>query len=148
MAENLKQLIENRSHTGFKLVIGFYAELKHGLWGCFPAIESGTGEMIFTTDPDLIKRVCENLPPRRFNFGTQILYVNEETGVAFSVIGTKDHELEKATPFQLLTQRRFDELMRMEKPFKWAPGLVGDDMSAEEFRETLEAAQKKLAPQN
>jgi hypothetical protein len=137
-AATLKELIENGAdQKGFILAIGYYVELQHHLMGCFPAIESKTTEMVITTDLKLLKRVCETLTPRRSKFVTQLLYVNPETGTAYSIL----ENLEEATPFQILTQARFDELMKGKQPaFKWAPGLVGDDMSLQEFREALETA--------
>lgn len=44
-------------------------------------------------------------------------------------------------PKEILTREDFDKFTSGgEKPFKWAPGLVGDDMNHEEFSDTLKAA--------
>jgi hypothetical protein len=143
--KSLKEFLAEKNHHGaFRLAIGHYAELQHGLMGTFPAIESESGEVVMTTDPELLKRVCATLPPRQFKFGTQLIYVNILTGVAYSILGTTELALEKAIPFQTLTQTRFEELIKQKRPFKWAPGLVGNDMTAEEFKETLEVAAAKV----
>jgi len=140
----LLELVEKENHDGFRLAVGHFAELDHSLMGNFPAIESKSKEMVMTTDLDLLKKVCETLPPRRFKFGTQLIYVNPETGIAYSILGTNKSSLERAEAFQILTQERFQELTKNEKPFKWAPGLVSNNMSLEEFKETLQVASSKL----
>jgi len=142
--KTLKELVGKENHNGFRLAVGHFAELDHGLMGNFPAIESESKEMIITTDFELLKQICATLSPRRFKFGTQLIYVNPETGIAYSMLGTDEEALERATPFQTLTQVRFQELSQKEKPFKWAPGLVGNDMTPEEFVETLQAATSKF----
>jgi hypothetical protein len=140
LPQTLKELITQNSHDGFKLAIGHYAELKHGCMGFFPVIESATRNMVITTDLELLKRVCSTLMPRRFQFGTQLIYINPKKGIAYSILKTDKLALEKATPFQVLTEARFQQLSKKKKPFMWAPGLVSDDMSHEEFQETLKAA--------
>lgn len=137
----LKEFLEKGDHTGFRLAVGYCVALKHGLMGFFPAIESESCEMVTTIDLELLKRVWKTLTPRRSELQTQLLYVNPNTGVAFSILGSDEYNLEKSEQYQILTQARFDELVRGKKPaFKWAPGLVGDDMSRTEFLETLVAA--------
>ena len=142
--KTLKELVGKENHNGFRLAVGHFAELDHGLMGNFPAIESESKEMIITTDFELLKQLCGTLSPRRFKFGTQLIYVNPETGIAYSILGTKESSLKEATPFQTLTQTRFQEFSKKEEPFKWAPGLVGNDMTPEEFQETLQVAASAL----
>jgi len=115
---NLKKFLAEKKHGGFKLQIGYFAELKHELMGCFPAIENDTGEVVITTDFELLKQVCATLPPRPFKIITQLLYFDELTGQAYSILGTDRAALAKATPFETLTRRRFDKLCQKEKPFK------------------------------
>jgi hypothetical protein len=136
----LKELIAQENHYGFRLAMGHYAELKHGLMGTFPAIESKSGNMIMTTDLELLKQVCATLPARQFRFGAQLIYVNIESGVAYPVLDTYEQSLERSKPFKTFTRERFEELSKMECPFRWTPGLVSNDMSAEDFADTLRAA--------
>ncbi len=136
----LKGLLEKEANNEFKLAVGYFAELKHGLMGNFPAIENESEEMVITTDFELLKQVCAMLTPRPFKFGTQLIYVNRETGIAYSILSTDAKKLGESTPFQTLTRTRFQELIKKEKPFKWAPGLVGKGITKEEFKETLELA--------
>ena len=51
----------------------------------------------------------------------------------------------RAVPLHLLTEKEFQDLIsKCEHPFKWAPGLISNDMSSEEFLETIESARKKI----
>jgi hypothetical protein len=141
----LKELIEKGDHAGFRLMVGYYVELTHGLMGFFPAIESQSEKMVVTVDPELLKRVWKTLTPRRSKASTQLTYANAETGVAY-FIPEKYQQLEESKPFGILTYGRFDELMAGPKPaFKWAPGLIGPGMSKKEFEETLQAALAEAA---
>jgi hypothetical protein len=139
-ASTLKELLAEGVHDGFRLAVAHYAELEHGLMGFFPAIESESGKMVMTLDPELLKQVCATLTARRFKFGTQLVYVNLKTGVAYSIHDTDKKALEESTPFQIFTKARFDELDKKKQPFKWAPGLVGAGMTAEEFEDALKSA--------
>jgi hypothetical protein len=144
LPKNIWELLGG-DHSDFRLAIGHYVELDHTLMGTFPAIERDSREMVLTTDFGLMREVCEMLTPRRSKFGTQLLYVNSE-GVAYSVLGIDEDSLKRGEPFQIMTRPRFNELkVASEKPFQWAPGLVGNDMNADEFREALEAAAKHHA---
>ena len=140
----LKEFLDQKDHSGFRLVVGYWAELAHGLMGNFPALESESGEMVMTTDINLLYQVCETLPRRRFKIRTQLLYANLETGEAYSILGLDQSSLEQSTRFQTLTPARFRQLNVNKCAFKWAPGLVGPLMSDQEFRETLEAAKVAL----
>lgn len=140
----LKEFIKIEDTSEFKLAIGHFVELAHNLMGSFPAIESQSKEMVMTTNLELLVRVCATLTARRLKFGTQLLYINPETGMAYSLLGTDECSLKRSTPFQTLTQSRFDELMKDGQPaFKWAPGLVGDDISGQKFLEALDTAAKE-----
>ncbi len=76
---------------------------------------------------------------------------NEEKGIAFDLGKIKEEEYgEKSnndTHIIILTRERFNKLTAKHRrskksPFKWAPGLVSNDMNREEFLDTLKAAKK------
>ncbi len=146
IAKGNQEFLAKGNHDGYRLMLAFYAELVHGLMGMFPVIESESEEMVITTDLNLLKKVLEKVSPRRFIIRTQLIYVHPETGMAFSILGTNKEALEKAKQYQTLTQPHFEQLCNAyPEPFKWAQGLVADDMSAEEFKETLEKAAQKIS---
>jgi len=138
--KTLKDLIRKEKHDGFKLAVGHFVALKHTLMGIFPAIESESEEIVMTTNFELIKKVCATLYSREFNFHTQLIYVNP-AGIAYSIINTDGKSLEKTTPYQTLTEKRFEELIsKNEKPFKWTPGLFGGYIPPEKFEKIIQEA--------
>lgn len=140
---NLAELIGG-PHEGYVLKWGYVLQLKHGLMGYFPAIVKNTKLQILSTDVELLKRVWKMLTPRQSEMTACLLYLNEKLQIAFPVLGTDQFYLKESQPLRLFLQADFDELtVGGKNPFGWAPGLVGDDMNLQEFRETIEAAAKE-----
>jgi len=87
------------------------------------------------------------LTPRKCKVSELRVLANEEQDIAFD-LGLINEKRLDGTPGEdahliVLTRERFDELVAesgKKSPFKWAPGLVGDDMNREEFVETLQLA--------
>lgn len=136
---NLKDLKEDKEAlTHYQIKPCYYLELKHGLMGFFPAIINGTKRMIITTDKGLIEKIWERLSPRKSIMNEDLFYVHKDGLVGYPAkhwVGD-----EKAEACHLMTQKEFDILTN---PFKWAPGLIGEDMSPLEFMETVKAASEK-----
>ncbi len=105
--------------------------------GSFPAIVADSGEMVICLDVELIKRIAECLPPRQFKIGTFLAITCIETGDCFDASDRLNSETES---FRALKEHEVEELLSRGDAFRWRPGLVGDDMSPEEFLATLQAA--------
>jgi hypothetical protein len=125
--------------SGYKIKTGFSLELEHGLWGYFPAIYRVTQRIVVAFDEDLIHEVWKTLSPRGSVLNRNDFYVNEDLGVCYPL--PREHRVASdCKPMRFLTKQQFDELMKTEQPFQWAPGLVGNGMTEQEFVQAIEAA--------
>lgn len=127
--------------VGYQLRVAYSLELTHGLMGYFPAIVAEEDRTILILEKDLLETVWKMLSPRRSQVNEDLVYANSEGTQAFLVGG---RNALSGTPMSLLTRAEFEQLTASgENPFKWTPGLVGDDMSQSEFADTLRAALKE-----
>lgn len=125
------------------LKTGYSLQLTHGLMGYFPVTVGDTERIVVTTDIKLIEDVWKTLPPRRSEISTCNFYVNEEIGIGFAVRGSTRSDNEQSEPFLLLGRAEFDALIAKDPhPFRWAPGLISNDMGHDEFIRTIELAIK------
>lgn len=138
--QNLLKLIQG-DQNGYVIKTGYSLQLEHSLMGYFPAICRDTQNVVVTFDLKLIEDVWHSLSPRQSQLNKTKFYVNKRAGICFPITGTSDYDMERSEAIYFLTRERFEELMaEQESPFSWAPGLFSDEMSLEEFRETIEAA--------
>ena len=78
---------------------------------------------------------------RRSKIGRGTGYVHKDNSVVFPILGTTPKDSEASEPQKILSSTALEELLAQNaNPFEWAPGLVGDDMTREEFIRTLESA--------
>ena len=140
LPKNIKEVVDG-NYEGYKLRRGYFLQLKHGLMGFFPAIIPGEDRVVVSLDPELLREVWAILPPRRSEMVSNLFYVNEELGVGFPILETNDFGMESSRPDKMLTREEFSALIAAEPtPFRWARGLVGNDMTREEFLETIKEA--------
>ena len=128
--------------AGWQLAKVYFLQLKHGLMGFFPAKVASTGGVVLCMDEKLLARMAEHLTPRQYVKSDVYMIVHVEQGIGFSLNDAGTTNLDREA-MPVLTEATFDRLVAEageKSPFKWAPGLVGDDMNAEEFRETLQGA--------
>lgn len=139
---NLFELLKG-DEPAYQIRPGYFAQLKHGLMGFFPAIfVDDPKRIVVTFSRGLIAKVLETLPPREFLVGENLFYIVEKFGVAFANIEDK----EQSVPYHYLTEDEFLQLTAdCKKPFKWAPGLLSDDMNLEEFMDTIGAIAAKTS---
>lgn len=124
----------------------YLLELKHGLMGFFPAIVKSEKRPIITTDRALLLRIWPMLSPRKSQVTKNLGYVNETLGLLYPILGNDEFYQEESKPQKLLTVEEFERVTRDgANPFGWAPGLIGDDMSHEDFRETIEATAREYS---
>ncbi|MCR4334016.1 MAG: hypothetical protein NUV60_03355 [Patescibacteria group bacterium] len=147
--ENFHELLQRPEKKDFEITAVYFLELSHahGLWGFFPAVfAADTKRMVLTPDVLLLKAVWETLTPRRSHIGQAYFCLNPALSIGYEVRGDSgSDEQKRSKPMQILTQEEFNRLIAEGgQPFQWAPGLVGDDMNADEFRQTIEAAQQTL----
>ncbi len=136
----LFNLLQRKDQQGFILALGYYVQLDHENAGMFPAIETESQAMIMTIDINLLRRVCQKLPPRQFKLGIQLLYVNPKSGMAYSIFGPDKRSLVKSVPFQSLTMKRFRILSRKKNPFSWcwqAPSSSREGIDQKLFNEAI-----------
>jgi len=140
MSENPKTFGEvmGRDLSGYKQVNAFFLELCHGLMGFFPALIAATEEVVVCLDKELLVKVAKTLPPRTCKQGDFLMLANIKGSFGFELNSRKK---EDAPALHILTESEFERRVKEEeRPFKWAPGLVSNYMTKEEFLETLEAA--------
>lgn len=138
---NLFELLKG-DESSYEIKPGFFAQLDHHLMGFFPAIfAEDRKRVVVTLSRELMIKVLETLPPRKFRIGENLFYVFKDHGVAYANIDDK----ESSTPDRYLTEEEFLKLTADgKKPFKWAPGLIGADMNEEEFLDSLKAVAAKV----
>lgn len=148
--QNLKNLLESEEKRNYELTVVYLLELEHGLMGQFPAMFRGTRHPVLTPNLELLAKVWRLLPPRRAKVNQGLFYINNVLGVGYPVLGSSEYDQEDSKPHELLTEREFEALVKTSgaEAFEWAPGLIGNDMSREEFIRTLEAAraQAQMGP--
>lgn len=133
--------VMDKDLAGFQQVEAHYLQLSHGLMGFFPALISETGEIVICLDRELLVKVMEKLPKRRSRIDKLQILANIPGQFGFEVGNPNGKDTQS---LHILTAEEFEQRVQQDKkPFKWAPGLVGDDMTEEEFRETLEMAMRK-----
>jgi hypothetical protein len=138
--ENLAELLKG-SQQGYEIRTGYSLQLKHGLMGYFPALYKGTRDIVVAFDRQLAQEVWKTMSPRQSKLDEGRFYVNDQIGICYPILGTTKYEEEESKPIVFLTREEFTGLMAADQhPFEWAPGLIGNDMSLAEFRQTLEAA--------
>jgi hypothetical protein len=138
-AANLKELVLGQNHHGFRLRVGYYAKIDHGLMGYHPIIEVSSREPVITTNLEILRTICLSLPPKTFKICTQLIYCSKMGGVAYSILGATFECLEKATPYKITTQEYYDYILRTcEQPFGWAPGVLGADIDQRFWQEIVD----------
>ena len=140
LSRTLNEALQDQK--GFELRVGYSLELSHGLAGYYPAIFTGTKRIVLVFDKGLLETVWKMLSPRRSEINENLYYVNYSEGIAFPITTRQRlEELLSGTPVKVLTQGEFEQITADGAvPFSWAPGLIGDYMSSQEFVETLLAA--------
>ncbi|PLX27266.1 hypothetical protein C0583_04510 [Candidatus Parcubacteria bacterium] len=133
--------VMDKDLAGFQQVQAHFLELSHGLMGFFPALVRETEDIVVCLDKKLLIQVMERLPKRKSKFGEFQMLANIDNGYGFEV---GNHNGKETKPLRILSEEEFEKrIQEEEKPFKWAPGLVGNDMTEEEFIETLELAKER-----
>lgn len=141
--KNLLELLKG-PETAYEIKQGYWLQLEHGLMGFFPAIFADDRKrLVITLDKELIVKVWRMLSPRRSKIGENLFYVVKDLGVAYANIDDK----EMSEPDRYLTQEEFDQLTADEsaRPFAWAPGLLGADMSEEDFIRSIEHVHQRVS---
>jgi hypothetical protein len=134
--------IDESGHKGFHLAIAYSIEIEHSGVECFPAIEIQTGNMVIVTDLNLLKMVCQTLPPMKHRFVSQLVYVNRNISKAYPVFSGNMEDLQKSGPIRVLTYSRFEALMDGVHPvFGWKPGINGIEIHRADFLKNVESAE-------
>ena len=142
---NLGEVIENNL-GGYKLMFVFSLELSHGLAGYFPAYIKGMEPKRIVTciNLDLLHEVWKLLPPSPSKICSELSYVNTAEKIAFQLPNLRYHSLNDPKPEPFIDTEEFDQLIKKEEPFKWAPGLIGGSTFSQEwFFENIANAIKK-----
>ena len=138
---NLALLIKHGKQEDFEIKSVYDLELTHDLMGYFPAkvTEVDTTEIIYTAKFSILEIVWGMLSPRDSHFNIGNWYVSRDGTVGYFIGHRRGDEYSE--PLRLLNQDRFDELQKKDNvSFKWASGLIGNDMSREDFIETIKSA--------
>ncbi len=140
-----KELLALPDLGGWRIAEGYWAQLAHGLMGTFPALlcESlkSEGELFVCLDKSVLEEALQFLPRRNFKISKNLVVANETSELAFDLTALNDQRDigRESEPIRLLTANGL--LTKSDRRFfKWAPGLVSNDMSQAEFAETLQVA--------
>jgi len=142
---NLSVLLESKNQEDYRIEYVYYLQLKHSLIGFFPALikEVDQSRIVLTTNKDLLEKVWRKLSPRKSEIRMSEYYIHNEEPIGYMLYYYKGNDA--SLPKKLLTEKEFLSLIeKNDNPFEWAPGLVGEDMTEEEFLKTLENAIKKV----
>ncbi len=122
----------------------YYLQLDPGLMGFFTASFVGSKRVVITTDIELAKEAWGTMTPRKSKLSHNLGHVNEQLGIVYPILGDDQYDKEDSKPLQLFTRAEFEELLAVSPhPFQWAPGLLGNDMNADEFRELISSVAEK-----
>lgn len=130
--------------SDFRIGMGYWLELKHGLMGTFPALTTKDDEPFFCLNEDAVRKALSLLSKRSFRINKTLLLINEKKKTAFDllVVVRRWDRGEESESAPIFTE---DDLGGMKVgDLKWAPGLVGDTMTCEEFEETLRFAMARI----
>lgn len=133
--------------AGYRLATCYWAKLSHGLMGTFPALIVETGDMFVCAEKQTLEKILSTMSKRKFDIETSLVLLNESEDLAFDIRALlSNHDMERdSESIRVVNEGSLWAMgffLQTTHPpiFKWAPGLVGNDMSAEEFAETLRAA--------
>lgn len=146
---NLFELLKGDPST-YDVKTVYYLALTHGLMGLFPAVfVDDTQRVVTTFDEDLIKEVWKLLSPRKSHLNTCEMYVPKNyPSIGYVKPKYSGPEQEEQLPAEkILTPEEFKQLTtgKESRPFMWAPGLISDGMSQEDFLQTIEAVCRKIS---
>ena len=101
--------------------------------------------MTGSVDKAVLEGILKHLSPRRFRISKELLIVNESWHTAFDVSALKE-QWKMGGHSEFLTVLNHVDLAEYNDPkfYKWAPGLVGPGITAEEFAETMVKALKRV----
>lgn len=118
--KNLREVKEGNS-DGYKLMTGYCLALTHGLMGFFPALISEKLKkdgLFVCVDKGVLEKVWERIEKREAHLIEKQLYISVDKCIAFDTsIG------DSAEPIHVLSEDEFNELIKEDDPFMWAPGL-------------------------
>ena len=125
----LKEYV-NKNLEGVKICTAYSLQLEHSLMGYFPAVfVENLDNIVICLSHDLIEKVRNMLPKRKSKIDEITVLVDTEKGIAFDLRLISHLNLEEAfdrESLNLLSEEDFNKLTKNgNKPFRWAPGLIG-----------------------
>ena len=127
---DLNDLMQLDSLDGWQLRTGYWAELKHGLMGTFPALTREDKKPFMCLDIKILANILEkHLTHRRFKINSPLVLASVTEDIAFCLNTMVDmHNLGRVSePFALVGSDKLMRLKKADDPFLWAPGLIGAD---------------------
>jgi hypothetical protein len=112
--------VKEKDLDGYNLKGGYFLQLKHELFGSFPALISKDNKFFACMNKELLKKVWELLPKRKAVITEIDLYANIEENICFPLTCG-----DNTKPIHILNEKEMDSLSEKENPFKWASGLIG-----------------------
>jgi hypothetical protein len=111
---------KDKDLAGFRIVTGYYAELRHSQWGMFPALVKETKQMVVSSTSSVIDIIIATLPNRRCDVKViPNLLVDYSLGLAF------DLRCDNPCALAFITEERLGDMLGKDSmPFIWAPGLL------------------------
>ncbi|MBX4200191.1 hypothetical protein KW790_01905 [Candidatus Parcubacteria bacterium] len=143
LPKHLKEILDKKI-PGYTPSLCCILQLKHSLMGFFPAIVTGTKIIVITLDIELIFRVWMSLEPEDSMLNESLFYVNEEFGVAYPAHDMSEFGQKESRPHKLFKAEEINGLFEKNaKPFKWASGLWGADVTRKQFEQIIEDAARR-----
>jgi hypothetical protein len=134
----LLRLLSPDGLVGYRIAAGYFAQLEHSLMGFFPALISEDKKFFVCTDLKVLEEVLKKLPRRRFIITKIVLLTNDNARIGFCMKTLAERLAvgEEIESIRIVCSNDVESIAG----FMWAPGLLSNDMSIAEFRDTLVSA--------
>lgn len=147
---NSKELFAMKDLSGFRITVGYFAQIKHSLMGMFPALvttEDGVKEkqsqIAFCIERETLRAILMRLPPEDFRITKMLVLADEERKIAFSLKALDENwSINRNTEnLQILTLEDVQKRQEFDT-FTWAIGLLSSKESPikKEYMRMIESA--------
>ncbi len=142
LPKHLKELLAG-NRAGYELMTCYALEIKHGLWGFFPATRKDTKMIAIVSDKALIFRIWRSLEPLNSQLIRSEYMGNRSLGVVYPM-AVIDVDKEQSRPLKLFSVDEVEALFQADPaPFEWARGLIGAEVSKGQFERLIESAARE-----
>lgn len=131
---------------GYQFIKLYFIELSSGGMGCYPAVFSSEKKrIVLTNNLHLLVRVWQNLEPRESRIRSVSAYVNLSTNIGY-IDPESPKDREEMKPWRILSADELASLAGEGEPFRWAFGLISNNLRRDDFLERLSKQALEIDP--